>query len=273
MRRIAATILCAGLSLAVPARADNVAGAYSIAGSVLVTLDAECPEDYRVPLAGTSTDGSDWRFTLAGAQTGCTPRAGAPIIFEGRYVASAPPCDRVAGTGCPRSIDPERPGWISVGSLPLNVVLQETTVRYCVSTKCYQGRAFLDRSSGGTTLPVSGVRIPSAIAGLGEITPPGCSAGALKMPVSLVTDGGPVWIVVRPASVAAQCDDPVIGLLNVFTGTWAPDRGGCILSLSNPGTSVCVSSVPYSLGGATVGMSLCFPGPDCWPGTARLIRS
>lgn len=251
---------------------DPPSGAHAIAGVVLITLDAPCPEEYRVPIAGSSEDGSRWRFVLDGAQATCTPRYSTPLIFEGRYNPSALPCDRLRGIGCPRSTDAERPGYLSMGSLPYNAVLQETSVRYCVLAKCYQGRALLDRVRAAP-MSTSADPLTGAIAGIGAVTPPGCAAGAMKMPVSAVSDGGPVWLVVRPASVAADCPNPVFGVTNVFVGSWNPNRGGCVASITNPGTTLCMNRIPYALGAASVGMSLCFPGPACWSGRADLVRT
>lgn len=249
------------------------AGAHAIGGAVVITVESGCAEEFRVPFAGASNDGALWTFTLDGFQVPCTPGYMEPIVFQGRYSPTAPPCDRKVGTGCPRSIDTARPGYLSVGSLPRAQVLQVTSVRFCVSARCYQGKAFAERGGGSLSGADDVGSLGGAIAGVAEVTPPGCAPGAMRMAITALSDGGPVWLSARPVTVAADCADPVVGVTNVFLGDWSPNRGGCIPSVTYPGSSVCMGRVPPTLGNSTVGVALCFPGPACWVGSATVVRT
>lgn len=248
-------------------------GAHAVGGVVVITLERGCPEQFRVPFAGTSNDGALWTFTLDGFQVPCTPRYMEPVVFQGPYSPTAPPCDRRRGNGCPQSIDRQRPGYLSLGTLPRAHVLQVTTARFCVSARCYQGKAFGERLAGSTGRAEVIDPLVGAIAGVAEVTPPGCAPGAMRMGITALSDGGPVWLSVRPAAVAVDCGDPVVGATNVFLGDWSPSRGGCIPSVTYPGSSVCMSRVPIVLGNSTVGVAICFPGPSCWSGSATVMRA
>lgn len=115
----------------------------------------------------------------------------------------------------------------------------------------------------------------ATMAGFGEMTPPGCEPGALKMPLEGQSDGGPVWLTVRPFSVGVECPAIVLGTMHVFVGNWKPERGGCLSSIMSPGVSLCVGPVRTVLTPTVTSLSLCFqPSPPaCWSGTATLVRS
>lgn len=115
---------------------------------------------------------------------------------------------------------------------------------------------------------------PAAIAGLGSVTPPNCGQGAQKMPISSVSDGGNVWVTARLASIGLDCRAIVYGLTMVFAGQWNPWTGGCIGSITNPGTTMCLGPVGARLIPVTTTLSICFPTnpAQCWPGAAVVSR-
>jgi hypothetical protein len=235
-----------------------------------ITLPGSCPGGFKVPLAGESVDGSQWTFALTGAQATCPAAAGKPIAFQGPWNPSTG-CTSATGAECPQSLDPTRPGYIALGPVPAERVITETSLRFCVAGNCFAGSAFVERASASYHQLIR----QSVIVGYGELTPPGCDFGALKMPVTAVNDGGPVWLTIRPASLALDCLGATAGAPIVFFDTWNPDIGGCISSVTNPGTWLCIGSVPHRLTSSSTTMSMCFPtNPvQCWSGLAQLMRT
>lgn len=115
----------------------------------------------------------------------------------------------------------------------------------------------------------------SAVAGAGGVTPPGCADGAHKMSIVQETDGGPLWVSARPASIGVSCPAIVYGPPAVFVGPWNPDTGGCIPGYNYPGSALCMGSVPTRVVPVTTSLSLCFPTDPvtCWGGNATVVRA
>lgn len=252
---------------AVPASRVN-AVPQALTGVGHVTFVSGCPGGFKIPIAGESHADGTWTFAIAGAHLGCVITWGNPIAFSGPWDPVNPSCDAQTGAGCPQSLDPTRPGFLALGRVPNTLSMAVTDLRLCVKGNCFEGWALVERT-GPAQKPAA------AAAGLGEVTPPeGCNPGALKMPIEAHNDGGPVWLVVRPASLAVECGAIVYGLPNVFVGNWNPDIGGCIASMTHPSTRICLGALPATPTPRTIPLDLCFsPGPsDCWRGSATMVR-
>ena len=115
-------------------------------------------------------------------------------------------------------------------------------------------------------------RAPASIAGVGEVTPPGCDEGAYKIPFSAVSDAGDVWIVSRPVAIGVACDGVTYGTASVFAGTWRPATGGCIGDLNGSDARICIGAMPHR--GVTNGVPfrLCPDAQRCFIGDAWLAR-
>lgn len=141
-RRLIAVALFATLwAVAAPAHASGGA----LAGVGQVTAFADCPDAFKIPIEGQSTGDGTWTFSLAGAHVACVVTWGNPIVFQGRWDPTNVTCNALTGTGCPRSIDPTRPGFLALGSVPRAWVLTSTSLRFCVGGSCFQGTALVDR--------------------------------------------------------------------------------------------------------------------------------
>lgn len=116
---------------------------------------------------------------------------------------------------------------------------------------------------------------PSTLSGLGEVTPPRCDQGAYKIPIVAASDGGPVWIAVRPASIGIWCSGIHYSLSSVFAGTWDPAKGGCIPGQMPADRWLCIGPVAQTSPVVATSLSLCFSlqPRDCWDGTATFIRT
>jgi hypothetical protein len=116
---------------------------------------------------------------------------------------------------------------------------------------------------------------PRTLTGLAEIDAPDCAEGAYKFPIESTTDGGPVWIAVRPIAAGVFCPEIYYSGLNVFAGSWNPDKGGCIPSITHENKALCLGAVPQTLTKTTTSVSLCVSVSqrDCWLGTATVIRT
>lgn len=116
-------------------------------------------------------------------------------------------------------------------------------------------------------------RLPASIAGVGEVTPPGCDAGAYKIPFSAASDAGEVWVVGRPAAMGVACDAVVYGGPLTFVGAWRPDAGGCIGDLGGSTARICIGPVPHRGVARDVPFKLCPDAHRCFVGLAWMARS
>lgn len=115
--------------------------------------------------------------------------------------------------------------------------------------------------------------LPGSVQGVGEVTPPGCDAGAYKVPFSALTDAGDVWIVGRPAAVAVACDAVVYGTGTVFVGTWNPQIGGCLDEALGSSASLCIGAMPHRGVLNGVPFRYCPDRQRCFQGEAWLARA
>lgn len=116
-------------------------------------------------------------------------------------------------------------------------------------------------------------RLPASVAGIGEVTPPGCDEGAYKVPFSAASDAGEVWIVGRAAAIGVACDAIVYGGPLLFAGVWHPDSGGCIADLGGSAARICIDAVPSRGVSTDVAFRLCPDADRCFLGVARVVRA
>ena len=141
------TLLAVAVSLAVVCTAVPAsATAGTLAGFGQVTAHASCPSQFKIPIEAVETAGS-WTFTIAGVHASCFVTLGMPVSFRGSWNPVQPGCDALTGIGCPVSMDPARPGFFALGAVPRVRVLDITSLRFCLSGKCWEGAALVERLS------------------------------------------------------------------------------------------------------------------------------
>lgn len=118
--------------------------------------------------------------------------------------------------------------------------------------------------------------LPGTVSGTVEVTAPGCAQDAYKFPIAAESDGGPVWLVIRPAALGVFCPAIYYAGLETFAGKWSPETGGCIRGFNDPDKSLCIGAVPQKLVKTTTFAALCI-SPNlrvpCWSGTATIVRT
>lgn len=121
------------------------AGVGTLTGMGNVTAYANCPYAFKIPLEGTKIGTNRWIFTIAGVHVECMITGGVPITFEGLwnpFVGNA----SNSPMSCPASTDPTRPGHLCLGSVPTEMTLHITDLRFCVGNRCFEGYAFIERA-------------------------------------------------------------------------------------------------------------------------------
>lgn len=148
-RRLAKPVLAVAVILVVTAggATPGPAAPSALAGIGHVTLVSDCPGGFKIPISAESHRDGTWTFAISGIHVGCVITWGNPIAFRGPWDPYAPSCDAQTGEGCPRSIDPTRPGFFALGAVPGELQMTITSLRFCVKGRCFEGWALVDRGS------------------------------------------------------------------------------------------------------------------------------
>jgi hypothetical protein len=125
-----------------PARADTG----TLVGLGQVTAFSNCPNGLKVPIEGLNTQGNTWSFTIAAVHADCVITWGNPVTFQGFWNPLIGNMTNSVGAPCPVSIDLLRPGYFCLGPVPGQTTLHIANLKFCVSGRCYEGLAFVERA-------------------------------------------------------------------------------------------------------------------------------
>lgn len=262
----ASVALTVGIALASGGDADAAAPKRGVdpavaVGQMTFTSQAACPEGLKVEVVLYS-DEQGWSLTALPAHLGCTMRAEAPMAFMGDWDPSGRvPCSFATGQGCFRRVD--APGLMKISAVPSATTLSLVEVEYRQGLARLVGSGVVYRVDQDPSIGT-----PVTLAGVAEVTAPGCTTRAYKVPFVAVSDGGGVWTLQRPAAAGVFCAAVVYGGPASLVGAWDPSAGGC---LSSGVHRFCLGPMPDR--GLTNGIvaSWC-PGPECWHGEAWVAR-
>lgn len=117
--------------------------ASALVGVGQVTRVPDCPNGYKIPIEAAAA-GNTWTFALAAVHIECVITWGYPVPFQGPW-NPATGHDFQRTETCAQSIDPTRPGYLCLGAIPSQLILTITSLQFCVTGKCYEGSAFMER--------------------------------------------------------------------------------------------------------------------------------